>query len=228
MNTNSRVLQKCKNKISQAYKPEKNKHLGIDIIGDNGAKNNTGLLDYITAHSQGTVVACVNNITGYKAGSYGNYVKIKHNNGMYTLYAHLKYNTVTVSVDTKVLQGEVIGYMGNTGNSYGAHLHFEVRDTNDKKINPTPYINADLPNNGTSNSNSGTNNTDTGTKEPVIETNDISDKDLLLLVKRTIRGDFGNGNKRKEKLGVYYSEVMKQVNLNVKNKTTRWDSVRLY
>ena len=52
--------------------------------------------------------------------------------------------------------------------------------------------------------------------------------DILLMVKKTIRGDYGNGNKRKKKLGKYYNEVQHQVNLNYKNGTTRWDNVKLY
>lgn len=134
----SRVFKNKGNVITQAFK--KWVHNGIDLVG-------TGYtLDYITAHSEGTVVAVRNNYkTNDKTGcSYGNYVKIKHN-GYYTLYAHMKYNSVTVRVGQKVSKGQVIGYMGNTGHSFGAHLHFEVRDKNDNFINPTPYINADLP-----------------------------------------------------------------------------------
>lgn len=134
----SRLFKNKGNVITQAFK--KWVHNGIDLVG-------TGYtLDYITAHSEGTVVAVRNNYkTNDKTGcSYGNYVKIKHN-GYYTLYAHMKYNSVTVKVGQKVSRGQVIGYMGNTGHSFGAHLHFEVRDKNDNFINPTPYINADLP-----------------------------------------------------------------------------------
>lgn len=134
----SRVFKNKGNVITQAFK--KGVHNGIDLVG-------TGYtLDYITAHSEGTVVAVRNNYkTNDKYGcSYGNYVKIKHN-GYYTLYAHMKYNSVTVRVGQKVSKGQVIGYMGNTGHSFGAHLHFEVRDKNDNFINPTAYINADLP-----------------------------------------------------------------------------------
>lgn len=134
----SRVFKNKGNVITQAFK--KGVHNGIDLVG-------TGYtLDYITAHSEGTVVAVRNNYkTNDRYGcSYGNYVKIKHN-GYYTLYAHMKYNSVTVRVGQKVSKGQVIGYMGNTGHSFGAHLHFEVRDKNDNFINPTPYINADLP-----------------------------------------------------------------------------------
>lgn len=52
--------------------------------------------------------------------------------------------------------------------------------------------------------------------------------ELLTLVKKTIRGDFGNGDARKKALGTKYDEVQKQVNLNYKNGTTRWDNVKLY
>ncbi len=62
---------------------------------------------------------------------------------MATLYAHLDY--ISVSNGQNVSKGQKIGYMGNSGNSYGAHLHFEVRNTSDSTIDPTPYINADLP-----------------------------------------------------------------------------------
>lgn len=69
-----------------------------------------------------------------------------------------------------------------------------------------------------------TNNTKTETKpvekEPTV--------DLLTLVKKTIRGDFGNGAARKKALGSNYDEVQRQVNLNYKNGTTRWDNIKLY
>lgn len=55
-----------------------------------------------------------------------------------------------------------------------------------------------------------------------------SKPDILLMVKKTIRGDYGNGQKRKQLLGQYYNEVQKQVNLNFKNGTTRWDNIKLY
>lgn len=52
--------------------------------------------------------------------------------------------------------------------------------------------------------------------------------DLLDLVRRTIRGDFGNGEERKRRLGNNYNEVQRQVNLNYQNDTTNWDNVRIY
>ena len=48
------------------------------------------------------------------------------------------------------------------------------------------------------------------------------------MVNKTIRGDYGNGQTRKNKLGKYYNEVQHQVNLNYKNGTTRWDNIKLY
>lgn len=134
----SRVFKTKGNIITQKYK--KGIHNGIDLVG-------TGhTLDYIVAHSDGTVANVRNNYnkTDKTGSSYGNYVLIKHTNGMYTLYAHLKYNSVTVKVGQKVVKGQTIGYMGNTGHSFGAHLHFEVRDKNNNKIDPTNYINSNL------------------------------------------------------------------------------------
>lgn len=52
--------------------------------------------------------------------------------------------------------------------------------------------------------------------------------DILTLVKKTIRGDYGNGSARRNALGSNYDEVQKQVNLNIKNGTTNWNNIRLY
>ncbi len=61
----------------------------------------------------------------FDPGGYGNYVRINHG-GYSTLYGHLSRANVTIG--NKVRAGDVIGYSGNTGNSTGPHLHFELRD----------------------------------------------------------------------------------------------------
>ena len=102
--------------------------------------------DDIIAHSDGKVTFVQtgqkNNKGSKGTKSYGNMVKIDHSNGIETLYAHLA--TVVVKKGQTVHKGDIIGRMGNTGNSYGAHLHWEVRK-NGIRIDPTPYLNADIP-----------------------------------------------------------------------------------
>ena len=138
-----RVLESGMCVITQNYK--KGVHNGVDLVNTNS--KGAHILGWEVAHSDGVVVGYRNNCTGFEKGSYGNYVKIKHNNGYYTLYAHMSYNTVKVKTGDKVKKGQVIGYMGNTGYSFGGHLHFEVRTPSDVRIDPTPYLDNDLPNN---------------------------------------------------------------------------------
>jgi murein DD-endopeptidase MepM/ murein hydrolase activator NlpD len=79
----------------------------------------------IHAVAAGTVIVAKNN--GAWNGGYGNYVVIAHANGTETLYAHMKLGGVAVSVGQSVAQGQVIGYVGTTGDATGPHVHFEVR-----------------------------------------------------------------------------------------------------
>lgn len=53
-------------------------------------------------------------------------------------------------------------------------------------------------------------------------------EELLLLIKRTMRGDFGNGSNRERILGSNYKKVQDQINKNIKNKTTTWENIKLY
>lgn len=100
-------------------------HLGIDLIS---AKYGT---DYIVAFDRGKVT-----YAGYNGG-YGNVVYIDHGNGYQTRYAHQKY--LNVKVGDYVKKGDVLGYMGATGNVTGAHVHFEVR-INGSTVNPYDYV----------------------------------------------------------------------------------------
>jgi murein DD-endopeptidase MepM/ murein hydrolase activator NlpD len=89
-------------------------HEGIDI----GAPEGTP----IRAAAAGTVVLIQSEAS---SGGYGNFTCVDHGNGLSTCYAHQ--SSIATSSGAQVGQGEVIGYVGNTGHSFGAHLHFEIR-----------------------------------------------------------------------------------------------------
>ncbi len=91
--------------------------------------------DAVLATASGQVVT-----VGYD-NSFGNYIIIKHNHGMYTRYAHL--NSFRVKKGQIVDQGETIGTIGNTGISTGPHLHYEVHIGSDV-VDPAKYININL------------------------------------------------------------------------------------
>lgn len=93
------------------------------LHGYNGVDFGAPIGTPIIAAASGTVT--VSRDPAYWNGGYGGYVVINHDNGTQTLYAHMSRN-VAVS-GQPVSQGQVIGYVGNTGKSTGSHLHFEVR-----------------------------------------------------------------------------------------------------
>ena len=70
-----------------------------------------------------------------REGNYGNYVRIRHANGYKTAYAHMLRFAEGVAKGVKVRQGQIIGYLGNTGMSTGPHLHYEVL-VNNQLTNP--------------------------------------------------------------------------------------------
>ena len=89
-------------------------HSGTDIAAPEGTP--------ILAAADGTVT--IANAIDSWGGGYGYHIKVKHNDTYDTLYAHC--SSICVTVGQEVKQGEVIGYVGTTGNSTGNHLHFEV------------------------------------------------------------------------------------------------------
>ena len=105
-------------------------HSGVDIAGGvgNGVVNiiaaKDGVVVYPAAKSP-TNCPSSNSLSNC-GGGYGNYVILQHSDGNYTLYAHLDAGSITVTAGDSVEQGQVIAKMGSSGNSTGAHLHFEV------------------------------------------------------------------------------------------------------
>ncbi len=89
-------------------------HSGIDIAG-------TGYNSPVYATNNGVIV------TMTKTYSYGNYIMINHNNGYYTLYAHMNGFVNGLSVGSVVSRGQQIGYVGASGWATGPHLHYEIR-----------------------------------------------------------------------------------------------------
>ena len=133
----SHVLENVSEAISNNYSEN---HKAVDIVGTN---NNT---DDVVAISNGKVEMVVKDVkyTNHNTkgtATYGNFVKLKHENGKKSLYAHLKYGSVNVSNGQAVNKGEKIGTMGQTGNAYGTHLHFEVRNADESRENPNDYLN---------------------------------------------------------------------------------------
>lgn len=70
-----------------------------------------------------------------RKGEYGNYIRIRHPNGYKTAYAHMQRFAPGISEGVRVTQGQVIGFLGNTGISSGAHLHYEVL-INNQPVDP--------------------------------------------------------------------------------------------
>ena len=101
-------------------------HAGIDISAAEGTP--------IHAADAGRVALMQG--TG-ASGGYGNYTCVQHTATMSTCYAHQ--SRFGTSVGASVSKGQVIGAVGNTGNSFGAHLHFEVR-VNGSPVNPMGYL----------------------------------------------------------------------------------------
>ncbi|WP_438980244.1 M23 family metallopeptidase [Polynucleobacter sp.] len=125
------MTKPSKNKVTGPYS---DKHRGIDYSG----KGDSG----VYAAKEGTIIQSINayntaweNTGKLTTRDYGNYIKMKHADGTFTLYAHMAKDSV-LEAGTSVRAGERIGTIGNTGNSTGAHLHFEYRNSENINIEP--------------------------------------------------------------------------------------------
>lgn len=128
---------KGRNRVTQPYTynaSSKSGHGGIDIVGDD---NKTV---YAVEAGTVTMISVWDGKTKTGTQSYGNLVVVTDANGCLHYYAHLK--SIAVTKGQAVAVGTIIGVMGNTGNSFGAHLHYEVRTgkTTSTRVNPADYI----------------------------------------------------------------------------------------
>ena len=161
----------------------------------------------IVAFEDGIVTSICN-----KGEQYGQacYVRIKHSNGWQTLYYHLKSGSVCVKSGQSVTKGQKLGIMGATGKATGVHLHFQIdKGGSSTAINPYDYIF-----NG---------------KELVDESSVKKSNDELAT--EVIRGDWGNGQERKDRLtsaGYDYSAVQAIVNSRLNNKSQPTSSGNRY
>lgn len=195
-------------------------HTGVDVLSNVNNRN-------VRAVARGKVIEVQNRmedsfIVNQKSPTYlwaGNYVIIEHGNGYVSRYNHLKYNSINVQVGDIVEEGHEFAQEGESGYATGVHLDFEVK-LNGKFVDPSQYAlgQASLP------AYEEPKPVETPQEQPVEQ----PQVDILELVKKTIRGDFGNGEARRKALGSNYDEVQRQVNLNLKNGLTRWDNIKLF
>ncbi len=114
-------------RIDPQYKVRKMHH-GMDFTAKTGTP--------IYATGDGKIIRA-----DRKSSGYGNHVRIDHGYGYITLYAHM--SKMNVKIGQNVKRGDVIGYVGNTGKSFGPHCHYEVRKNN-TPINPVNFYFNDL------------------------------------------------------------------------------------
>lgn len=125
--------------INNKNYPSYKGHTGVDV--NRGVQEG---VSQIVAVANGVVAQSValKNANGtYR--SYGEYVTIDHQNGLYTAYCHMYPNSRKVSTGQTVQQGQILGLLGTTGNSSGPHLHFEVRsgrNSSSAAVNPLNYL----------------------------------------------------------------------------------------
>lgn len=115
-------------KVTQGYGPV---HGGLDIVGLAG----TDIISPIDGMvKSSTIITDKNNLTW----EWGNYVRVDSGDGMRYFFCHMASRAVKVGDRVKI--GDKLGIMGNTGLSYGAHCHFEVRTGGNIRVNPATVL----------------------------------------------------------------------------------------
>lgn len=190
--------------------PDYADHHGIDLI------NNAGGACDVIAVADGEVVYVQNGVVGYdeKVFTAGNFVRIKHPNGYYTRYLHMVNNSICVKVGQKVKAGDKLGTEGNTGYSFGTHLHFDVNDGTNY-VDPLPYLL------GKKSLGSNTSNT-----EPVKPTTNVTlhKGDKVTLKNAPLYGASTSKNKANTISGTYYVYCDGIINNRVRITTSKNNS----
>ena len=194
-----RVINESSKRITCGYNGYPG-HKGVDLGWRQDENQNK-----VYANCKGTVAEVQDGLdripgsTGVK--SWGNYVLIKHSNGMYSRHCHMK-KGLLVKVGQEVDENMQLGVIGDSGNTTGRHHHFEVQTgySSDTRINPEPYLTKPIY------------------EEPEQPTE--PSKTIDELANEVIAGKWGNGQERKDKLtqaGYDYDAVQSKVNeiLNV-------------
>ncbi|UBI02295.1 M23 family metallopeptidase [Corynebacterium freneyi] len=119
------VVRPAAGELTSGYGPRWGRmHNGIDIANSVGTP--------IYAVMSGTV------IDSGPASGFGNWIRIRHNDGSVSVYGHME--TLSVSVGQTVGAGEYIAGMGNRGHSTGSHLHFEIHPDGSTPVDPEPWF----------------------------------------------------------------------------------------
>ncbi len=185
------VLASKAEQLTADYKtrnPNYPTHKGMDFTDDAGKC-------VIVAVADGVVDSCRSDVIGvdHTYNTAGNYVRIKHPNGIYTRYLHLETGSACVKTGQTVKAGAKLGMMGNTGDSYGKHLHFDVC-ANGEYVDPLPYL--------TGAKGFGTNTAQQPEDEPAYP--ELRKGDKVVLAKAPLYAASTSSKKANTVTGIYY------------------------
>ena len=131
-----RVINDSTNRITQGY--QKGVHNGVDLGWRTDESQNI-----VYSNSYGEVFETLDGIPdgSEEGGGWGNYVLVRHPNGIFSRYAHLR-SGLKVKKGDKVDENTPLGIIGESGRAYGRHLHFEVSYSSSAydRFDPTPYL----------------------------------------------------------------------------------------
>ena len=132
----NRVINESSKRITCGYLGYST-HYGVDLGWRSDETQNN-----VYTNSKGLVIDVRDGVDTLplSARSFGNYVLVEHPNGMRSRYAHLRKGTVRVNIGQSVDENTILGIIGESGSVNGRHLHFEVYNTSNVRIDPTEYL----------------------------------------------------------------------------------------